>query len=41
MGIYELDNLVQDRECWWALVKKVMKLLVPKKAGNFLTSWMT
>jgi hypothetical protein len=31
-------HLVQDRDQWLAVVKTVMNLLVPYKAGNFLTS---
>jgi len=31
-------HFAQDRDFWWVLVNKVMKLRVPKKAGNFLTS---
>jgi hypothetical protein len=31
-------NVAQDRYRWRALVNAVMKILVPEKAGNFLTS---
>jgi hypothetical protein len=31
-------HLAQDRDCWRVLVNTVTKLLVPFKAGNFLTS---
>jgi hypothetical protein len=29
---------IKDMDQWWALVKVVMKVWVPKKAENFLTS---
>jgi hypothetical protein len=38
MGVMDWIYLVKDRDRWWALVNAVMKLRVPKNAGNFLTS---
>jgi len=32
------SQLSQDRVQWWAFVDAVMKVLVPYKAGTFLTS---
>ena len=37
-GCGDWMELAQDRERWRALVSTVMNLLVPKNAGNFLTS---
>jgi hypothetical protein len=34
-------HLAQDRDQWQALVKTVMKIRVPQKAGNFLISRVT
>jgi hypothetical protein len=34
-------HLFQDRMHWQALEDVIMNMLVPQKAGNFLTSWMT
>jgi len=34
-------NLAQDWDQWQALMKMVMNLCVPLKAGNVLTSWVT
>ena len=34
-------RLAQDGDRWWALVYPVMNFLVPKCAGNFLTSCRT
>jgi hypothetical protein len=34
-------HLAQDKDQWQAVVKTVMNLRVPYKAGNFLTSWVT
>jgi hypothetical protein len=34
-------HLTQDRDQWCALVNTVIYLRVPRKAGNFLTSWLT
>jgi hypothetical protein len=34
-------HLAHDRDRWLVIVNKVMNLRVPKKAGNFLTSWAT
>jgi hypothetical protein len=31
-------HLAQDRDKWWALVKRVMNLQVLYKVGNFLTN---
>jgi hypothetical protein len=31
-------DLAEERDRWRALVNAVMKLQVPQKAGNFLTS---
>jgi hypothetical protein len=31
-------HLTQDKDQWQAVVKRVMKLRVPYKAGNFLAS---
>jgi hypothetical protein len=40
VGCESMDwiELTQDRDRWWALVKAVMNVWVPKNAGNFLTS---
>ena len=34
-------ELSQDRDRWWALVRTVRNLRVPKMRGNFLTSCRT
>jgi hypothetical protein len=34
-------HLAQDRDQWQVTVNTVMKLRVPLKARNFLTSWVT
>jgi hypothetical protein len=34
-------HLTQDRDWWWALVRTVMNLHIPWKAGNFFTCWGT
>jgi hypothetical protein len=34
-------HLAQDRDQWRVVVKTVMNLRIPYKAGNFLTSWVT
>jgi hypothetical protein len=34
-------HLGQDRDYWWALVNTVMNFLFLKRAGNFLTRWLT
>jgi hypothetical protein len=34
-------HLAQDRGRWQALVETVMNLRVPKRVGDFLTSWVT
>jgi hypothetical protein len=34
----DLIDLARDMDRWRVLVKVVMDLLVPKNAGNFLTS---
>ena len=31
-------NLAQDRDICWALVDRIMTLVVPKNGGNFLTN---
>ena len=31
-------GLVEDTDKWWALVNKVLNLLVPKSKGKFFTS---
>jgi hypothetical protein len=38
VGRYCLDAVAQDRDQWRALENTIMKLLVPQKAANFLTS---
>jgi hypothetical protein len=35
---YELVEMAQDRDRWWALVNEVMNLRILQNAGNFLTS---
>jgi hypothetical protein len=37
VGMDWIDQ-AQNRDRWWALVKAVMNLRVPKIEGNFLTS---
>jgi hypothetical protein len=34
--IVDWMHLAQDRDHWWALVKMVMNLRVPKNSRNFL-----
>jgi hypothetical protein len=31
-------NMVQDRDQWWPLLNTVMKLPLPQKVGNLLSS---
>jgi len=31
-------HLAQNRDQWWALVKTIMNLRIPYKAGNFFTN---
>jgi hypothetical protein len=40
-GSVDWINLAQDRDRWWALVNKLMKLQIPQNAGNFMTSFGT
>jgi len=40
-GCGDWRELARVRDRWRALVKMVMNLLVPKNAGNFLTSCRT
>jgi hypothetical protein len=41
VGAVDWVSLAQDRENWKALVNAVMKLQVPKNAGNFSTGCKT
>jgi hypothetical protein len=34
-------HLAQDEDQWWAVVNTVMHHRVPKRAGNFFTTWVT
>jgi hypothetical protein len=34
-------HMAHDRNQWWDLVKKVVKLRIRSKAGNSLTPWIT
>jgi hypothetical protein len=40
-GILVWINLADDTGKFWAVVSTVSILLVPQKAGNFLTMWWT
>jgi len=35
-GCMDWINLAQDRDRWWALVGRIMTLVVPKKCGEIL-----
>jgi hypothetical protein len=37
MGSADSIHVVQDRDNWWAILKTVMSLRVPKHAGKTLT----
>jgi hypothetical protein len=37
MGSVDWIDVVRDREKWWAILKTVMSLRVPKNVGKILT----
>jgi hypothetical protein len=37
----ELLHLAVGRNAWWSVVNAAVNLRIPKRMGNFLTSWGT